>query len=65
MSKWLTIAQAAKRVDRCERTIRRWMDGEMQSQHQLVREDVLVAFEVKMRARRGRPRKSVKSVQAL
>lgn len=62
MSKFLTIEQAAKRVGRDERTIRRWVDtvreeGANLMLGGLIREESLLEVERRMRSRRGRPRK--------
>lgn len=57
MSVWLTAPEAAKRVGKSVRTIVRWLDDDMESQHGLIREEVLLQRDAEMRARRGRPRK--------
>lgn len=61
MTRWLTRAEAAKRVKRSERTLYRW------EQEQLLapilgryREDVLLEIDKRMRGRRGRPRKATR-----
>lgn len=61
MTAWLTIEEAAKRVDRSLRTIYRWGEGENPHLRILlnrVREDELLEVDRKMRGRRGRPRKA-------
>ena len=56
--KWLTVAEAAVRVGRSERTVYRWADGG----HVVillgrVAETQLLEADRAMRRRRGRPRK--------
>ena len=56
MSRWLTIGQAAKRVDRDERTIRRWVVDGLPIVNGLIAENHLLAFDRKRRGP-GRPKR--------
>lgn len=56
MSGWLTRKQAAARVKRSERTIRRWEEAGLRTFHGLFRESELVAMDKEMRSRVGRPK---------
>lgn len=56
-SRFLSIAAAARRVDRDESTIRRWIDRGLMFSGGLIPEGELLEFEKKMRASRGRPRR--------
>lgn len=65
MSRWLTLAEAAKRIQgdaaqaSAERRIRRWVEaGELRPLAGRFRAEDVLAAEKHMRARRGRPRKA-------
>lgn len=56
-ARWLTLAEAAERVGRDERTIRRWVEREeLAPMMGRFREADLIATEKRMRSRVGRPR---------
>jgi len=58
MSAWLTIQEAAKRVERTQRTIYRWQaDGHLKILLGRVSEAQLLEADRLARKRRGRPRK--------
>lgn len=60
--RWLTIAQAAVRAGRTERTIRNWIAaGELTPLVGRFRESDVVRAEHRMRAKRGRPRKDAQA----
>jgi len=57
---WLTIPEAAKRVDRTERTIRSWIaQGDVRIAFRRIREDDLIQVDRQKRAARskGRPKR--------
>jgi hypothetical protein len=58
VTRFLTLEEAAVRVDRGESTIRRWIDKGLMSVAGRIPEQSLLEFEKKMRDRRGRPRKA-------
>lgn len=60
---WLTVAEAAKRVDRTERTIWLWAEKGLIKIHPggKISERLLLAAEEEARKRRGRPKKQVVS----
>lgn len=61
-SGWLTIEEAAERVDRSTDTIYRWVrDGHLFRPYTRVSEAQLLEVDVRMRRRIGRPRKLRKS----
>lgn len=58
MSAWLTVAEAAERVDRDVRTIYRWQEaGHLRIMLGRVLEAQLLEADKLARGRRGRPRK--------
>lgn len=58
---WLTITDAAKRVKRSPRTIRRWIAADLlKVMMGRVKETDLLEVERQMRGRVGRPKKRVK-----
>lgn len=62
MNRWLKIADAAKRVGRSERTIRRWIEnGDIALHMGRLRESDLIEAEQLARSRVGRPRKKASS----
>mgnify|MGYP001809808410 CR=1 FL=1 len=56
MTRFLTLEEAAVRVERGESTIRRWIDKGLMSVAGRIPEQSLLEFEKKMRSRRGRPK---------
>ena len=60
---WLTVAEAAKRVGRSERTIYRWAEKHLVKVHTngMIDERKLLAADEAQRSRRGRPKKEVVS----
>ena len=64
MSVWLTRKQAAARVKRSERTIRRWEDSGLRSFRGLFRESEVVEMDKEMRSKVGRPKKSEETVMS-
>lgn len=61
MTTWHTITDAAHRVKRSPRTIRRWIeDKHLKAYLGRVKEEELLDVDRKMRGRVGRPKKRVK-----
>ena len=58
MTRFLSIEKAAARVERSERTIKRWGESGLAITAGMVREDALLDMDKRMRERRGRPRGS-------
>ena len=66
MSGWLTIEEAAERVQRSPRTVYRWIDDQLLARYEIARDGKMVAGVIEgkllevdrqQRRRRGRPRK--------
>ena len=56
MTRFLSIEKAAARVERSERTIKRWGESGLAITAGMVREDALLEMDKRMRERRGRPK---------